>query len=226
MREKQRITAFQAAERVRDGMTLMIGGFMAVGTPEKIIDALVTLGRRDLTIIANDTGLVDRGIGKLVANRQVRRVVASHIGLNPETGRQMSGGELAVELVPQGTLVERIRAGGAGLGGVLTPTGLGTRVEEGKQQVRIGGRTFLLETPLRADIALIRCSLADTVGNAVFNKTTRNFNPVMATAADEVIAECETIVPVDRQVNDRYHVPGIFIDYLVDGEEAAWLRQR
>lgn len=225
MRDKERITALQAAERVQDGMTLMIGGFMAVGTPEKVIDALVALGRRDLTIIANDTGLVDRGIGKLVANCQVRRVVASHIGLNPETGRQMSGGELEVELVPQGTLVERIRAGGAGLGGVLTPTGLGTSVENGKQRLEIDGKTFLLEKPLRADIALIRCSLADTVGNAVFNKTTRNFNPVMATAADVVIAECECIVPVDRQVNDRYHIPGIFIDYLVDGEEAAWLRQ-
>jgi len=218
MLEKERISPTQAAAMIEDGMTIMIGGFMAVGTPEKIIDALVAKGIRNLTVIANDTGFIDRGIGKLVVNKQVKRIIASHIGLNPETGRQMSSGELEAELVPQGTLVERIRAGGAGLGGVLTRTGLGTVVEDGKQQVIIDNQPWLLERPLQADVALIRCSEADTAGNALFNKTTRNFNPVMATAARIVIAECEAIVPMDCSVADRYTTPGIFIDYLVKGE--------
>ncbi|SFU15625.1 butyryl-CoA:acetoacetate CoA-transferase alpha subunit [Kosakonia arachidis] len=212
---KEIISPQQAAAMVEDGMTVMIGGFMAVGTPEKIIDALVEKGVCDLTVIANDTGLLDRGIGKLVANKQIKKIIASHIGLNPETGRQMSQGELEAELIPQGSLVERIRAGGAGLGGVLTRTGLGTVVENGKQQVIIDGEPWLLERPLQADIALIRCSVADTAGNALFNKTTKNFNPVMATAARVVIAECESIVPMDCAAADRYNTPGIFIDYLV-----------
>lgn len=219
MLEKENISPQRAAAMVEEGMTIMIGGFMAVGTPEKIIDALVERGVGNLTIIANDTGFIDRGIGKLVVNKQVRKIIASHIGLNPETGRQMSCGELKAELVPQGTLVERIRAGGAGLGGVLTRTGLGTVVEDGKQQVIIDGQPWLLEQPLQADIALIHCSVADTAGNAMFNKTTKNFNPVMATAARLTIAECESIVPMDYTATDRYNTPGIFIDYLVKGEE-------
>lgn len=218
MLEKERISPQQAAAMIEDGMTIMIGGFMAVGTPENIIDALVEKGTRDLTIIANDTGFIDRGIGKLVVNKQVKKIIASHIGLNPETGKQMATGELEAELVPQGTLVERIRAAGAGLGGVLTQTGLGTVVEDGKQQVLIDNQTWLLERPLQADVALIRCSVADTSGNALFNKTTKNFNPVMATAARVVIAECESIVPMDSTAADRYNTPGIFIDYLVKGE--------
>ena len=218
MLEKERISPQQAAAMIEDGMTIMIGGFMAVGTPENIIDALVEKGTRDLTIIANDTGFIDRGIGKLVVNKQVKKIIASHIGLNPETGKQMATGELEAELVPQGTLVERIRAAGAGLGGVLTQTGLGTVVEDGKQQVIIDNQTWLLERPLQADVALIRCSFADTSGNALFNKTTKNFNPVMATAARVVIAECESIVPMDSPAADRYNTPGIFIDYLVKGE--------
>ncbi|TKI05250.1 3-oxoacid CoA-transferase subunit A [Martelella alba] len=216
--EKERITPQHAAAMVKDGMTVMIGGFMAVGTPEMIINALVASGVRNLTIIANDSGFTDRGIGKLVVNKQVKKIIASHIGLNPETGKQISRGELEAELVPQGTLVERIRAGGAGLGGVLTRTGLGTVVADGKQQVVIAGRPWLLEPPLQADIALIRCSEADLAGNAVFNKTAKNFNPIMATAARVVIAECESIVPMDCGAADRYHTPGIFIDYLVQGE--------
>lgn len=220
MLEKEQISAQQAAAMIEDGMTIMIGGFMAVGTPENIIDALITRGVRNLTIIANDTGFIDRGIGKLVVNKQVKKIIASHIGLNPETGKQISSAELEAELVPQGTLVERIRAGGAGLGGVLTRTGLGTVVEEGKQQVMIDGQSWLLERPLQADVALIRCSIADQAGNAMFNKTTKNFNPVMATAARVVIAECENIVPMDCTAADRYNTPGIFIDYLVKGESA------
>lgn len=218
MLEKKVISPQQAAAMVEDGMTVMIGGFMAVGTPGNIIDALVEKGVGNLTIIANDTGFIDRGIGKLVVNKQVRKIIASHIGLNPETGRQMSSGELDAELVPQGTLVERIRSGGAGLGGVLTRTGLGTLVEDGKQQVMIDGQPWLLERPLQADIALIYCSVADSAGNAMFNKTTKNFNPVMATAARVVVAECGSIVPMDCTAADRYNTPGIFIDYLVKGE--------
>ncbi|MBZ8141040.1 branched-chain amino acid dehydrogenase [Rubrivivax gelatinosus] len=215
MISKPLITAADAAALVEDGMTVMIGGFMAVGTPEAIVDALVASGRRELTIIANDTGFVDRGVGKLVANRQVRKVIASHIGTNPETGRQMSDGVLEVELVPQGTLIERIRAHGAGLGGVLTPTGLGTVVETGKARVRVGERDFLVETPLRADIAFIRSSRSDKAGNSAFFKTTKNFNPTMATAADLVVCEAQQIVDVGYGRGDDFHLPGIFVDHLV-----------
>jgi acetate CoA/acetoacetate CoA-transferase alpha subunit len=215
MLEKPQLSPEQAAAMIKEGMTIMIGGFMAVGTPEKIIDAIVLAGTKNLTIIANDTGLIDRGIGKLIMNKQVSKMIASHVGLNPETGRQMARGELEMELVPQGTLVERIRAHGAGLGGVLTQTGLGTLVEQGKEKIIIDDKWFLLEKPLHADISLICCSLADRAGNAIFNKTTKNFNPVMATAANIVIAECEDIVPMDQNAADRFNIPGIFIDYLV-----------
>ncbi|TCL03190.1 CoA transferase subunit A [Sodalis ligni] len=215
MLEKPQLTPEQAAAMIKDGMTIMIGGFMAVGTPEKIIDAIVLAGTKNLTIIANDTGLINRGVGKLIVNKQVSKMIASHIGLNPETGRQMARGELKMELVPQGTLVERIRAHGAGLGGVLTQTGLGTLVEQGKEKIVIGDKCFLLEKPLHADIALICCSVSDKAGNAIFNKTTKNFNPVMATAGDIVIAECESIIPLNQIAADRFNIPGIFIDYLV-----------
>ncbi len=215
MLEKPQITPEQSAAMIKEGMTIMIGGFMAVGTPEKIIDAIVRAGTKNLTIIANDTGLINRGIGKLIVNKQVSKMIASHVGLNPETGRQMARGELEMELVPQGTLVERIRAFGAGLGGVLTQTGLGTLVEQGKEKIIVDGKYYLLEKPLHADIALICCSQVDRAGNAIFNKTTKNFNPVMATAADIVIAECENILPMDQNAADRFNIPGIFIDYLV-----------
>jgi acetate CoA/acetoacetate CoA-transferase alpha subunit len=213
MLEKPIITAQDAAEQIQDGMTLMIGGFMAVGTPTEIIDALVEKGVRDLTIIANDTGFADRGIGKLVSNRQVKKIIASHIGLNPETGKQISANELEAELVPQGTLIERIRAQGAGLGGVLTQTGLGTIVEEGKEKVVVDGKTYLLEKPLHADFSLIYCSLADRAGNALYYKTAKNFNPIMAMAADNVIVECAKVVCISD--DDQFTTPGIFMDYLV-----------
>jgi acetate CoA/acetoacetate CoA-transferase alpha subunit len=192
MLEKPQLSPEQAAAMIKEGMTIMIGGFMAVGTPEKIIDAIVLAGTKNLTIIANDTGLIDRGIGKLIMNKQVSKMIASHVGLNPETGRQMARGELEMELVPQGTLVE-----------------------QGKEKIIIDDKWFLLEKPLHADISLICCSLADRAGNAIFNKTTKNFNPVMATAANIVIAECEDIVPMDQNAADRFNIPGIFIDYLV-----------
>lgn len=209
------ISIEQAMDKVQDSSVIMIGGFLAVGTPERLIDAVVSKGYKQLTVIANDTGFPDRGIGKLVVNRQVKKAIVSHVGTNPETGRLMNANELEVELSPQGTLIERIRSGGAGLGGVLTPTGVGTVVAEGKPTITIDGRLFLLEKPLRADVALVKAHKADTDGNLVFRMSTRNFNPQIATAADVVIAEVEKIVPVGELAPDEVMVPGIFINSIV-----------
>lgn len=206
-------------EYITDGMTIMIGGFMGTGTPENIIDAIVKKGVKDLTIIANDTGLPDKGIGKLVVNKQVKKVIASHVGLNPETGRQMNSGEMLVELVPQGTLAEQIRVGGSGIGGFLTQTGAGTIVEEGKQKIEANGKTYLLELPLRADLGLIRASVADKQGNVYYNGSTRNFNPLIAMASDIVIAGTEKIVEVGEIEPSDVMTPGIFVDYIVGGEQ-------
>jgi acetate CoA/acetoacetate CoA-transferase alpha subunit len=199
------------------GASLMIGGFMGVGTPEPIIDELVRQQKRDLTVIANDTSFPEVGIGKLIAAKLVRRVVASHIGLNPETQRQMIAGDLEVDLVPQGTLVERIRAGGFGLGGVLTPTGVGTVVEEGKRKIAVDGRDYLLETALRADFALIHAFIADYLGNLSYALTARNFNPLMAMAADTVLVQAENVVPVGVVSPDHVVTPAPVVDYLVVG---------
>lgn len=209
-------TLDEAMDYIKDGMTIMIGGFMAAGTPEAFMDALVAKGVKDLTIIANDTGYPDRGIGKLVSNKQVKKVVASHIGLNPETGRQMNAGELEVELVPQGTLAERVRAAGAGLGGILTPTGVGTVVEEGKQKIEIDGKTYLLELPIKADVALVNGKKVDKKGNVYYNKSTRNFNPLIATAADLVIVGAEEVVEVGEIDPNDVMTPALFVDYIVD----------
>ena len=186
----------EAMALVPDGATLMIGGFMGVGSPDLLIDELLRQGRTGLTAIANDTALPGVGIGKLVRARALRKVITSHIGLNPETQAQMIAGELEVELVPQGTLIERIRAAGHGLGGVLTPTGVGTVVEEGKRKIEVDGRPYLLETALHADFALVQAFMSDYLGNLVYALTARNFNPVMAMAADTVIVTAENIVPV------------------------------
>ena len=209
----------EVIEYINDGMTLMIGGFMAIGTPEMLIDAILEKGVKDLTIIANDTGLLDKGIGKLVVNKRVKKVIASHIGLNPETGRQMNAKELIVDLVPQGTLAEQIRCGGAGIGGFLTETGVGTIIEEGKEKKKIGDKEYLLELPLRADIALIRGSVVDKSGNVFYNASTRNFNSLMATAADLVIVGAEKIVEVGELDPNYVMTPGIFVDYIVGGEK-------
>lgn len=209
------ITIEQAAAKVRDGMTLMIGGFLANGTPEKIIDALVASDVRDLTVICNDTSFPDRGIGRLVAGRQIRKLYTSHIGTNPETGAQMNAGELEIEFCPQGTLAERVRAGGSGLGGILTPTGLGTMVAEGKDVITVDGREFLLEKPLRADVALIGASLGDRSGNLVYRGTSQNFNPLMATAADIVIAQVAELVEEGAIPAENVRTPGIFVDFIV-----------
>jgi acetate CoA/acetoacetate CoA-transferase alpha subunit len=213
--DMKHVPVAEAIEIIPDGSTLMIGGFMGVGTPERLIDELVRQGKRNLTVIANDTALPGRGIGKLVDAGLVDRTIASHIGLNPETQKQMMAGKMAVDLVPQGTLIERIRAGGFGLGGVLTPTGVGTIVEEGKQKVQVNGKTYLVETALHAQFALIEAFLADYSGNLAYALTARNFNPVIAMAADTTIVAAENIVPVGLIAPDHVVTPAPLVDYLV-----------
>ncbi|MBY6116485.1 3-oxoacid CoA-transferase subunit A [Mameliella alba] len=213
---KHAICPEDAAALIPDGATLLIGGFMAVGTPIRLIKALVARGARDLTVVANDTAMPGKGIGHLITARAVRRVIASHIGLNPETQAQMIAGEIEVDLVPQGTLVERIRAGGVGLGGVLTPTGVGTAVAEGKQVITVDGHDFLLETPIRGDFALIAAHQADYVGNLEYALTAHNFNPIMALAAETVIAEPQGIVPVGMIPPDAVKTPGVLVDHLLE----------
>lgn len=210
-------TRQQALDKFADGQTIMIGGFLAVGTPESLVDGLVEKKVMNLTIIANDTGYVDKGVGKLVVNKQAKKVIVSHVGTNPETGRQMHAGEMEVNLIPQGTLAERIRAGGAGLGGILTPTGVGTIVEEGKQTLTLGGKKYLLELPLRADLALIKAAKADTYGNLVYRRSSRNFNPLMAMAAEYVIVEAEEIVDVGALDPDEIMTPGVLVDMIIKG---------
>nr|WP_319513989.1 3-oxoacid CoA-transferase subunit A [uncultured Cohaesibacter sp.] len=207
-----------AAALIPEGAVLLIGGFMAVGTPERMIDALVERGVGGFTIVANDTALVGKGIGKLITAGLVKKVIASHIGLNAETQQKMIAGEIEVELVPQGTLVERIRAGGVGLGGVLTQTGLGTPVEEGKQIVEVKGEKYLLEEPIRGDFALVKAKQADYMGNLDYALTAHNFNPIIAMAAETVIAEAEMIVPIGGIQPDAVKTPGILVDHILEVE--------
>jgi acetate CoA/acetoacetate CoA-transferase alpha subunit len=211
----QTISVENAVAMIPDGAILMIGGFMGVGTPERVIDELVRQGKRNLAIIANDAATPGRGIGKLVAAGMVAKATTSHIGLNPEAQQQMIAGKMPVDLVPQGTLIERIRAGGFGLGGILTPTGVGTVVEEGKRRLEVDGKGYLLETALRADFALVHAFLADYAGNLSYALTARNFNPVMAMAADTVIATAENIVPVGVIAPDHVVTPAPLVDYLI-----------
>jgi acetate CoA/acetoacetate CoA-transferase alpha subunit len=205
----------EAVACVPNGASLMIGGFMGVGTPECIVDELIRQHKRDLTVIGNDTALPGVGIGKLVSANLVRKVIVSHIGLNPETQKKMLAGEMEVELVPQGTLIERIRAGGYGLGGILTPTGVGTTVEEGKRKFEVDGHEYLLEVALRADFALVHAMLADYLGNLTYALTARNFNPVIAMAATTVIVDAEHVVPVGMITPDHVMTPAPLVDYLV-----------
>ena len=205
----------EAVALIPDGASLLIRGFMAVGGPNRLVDELIRQGKRDLTIIANDTARPNNGLGKLVVEKLVRRVVTSHIGLNPETQKQMIAGAIEVELVPQGTLAERIRAGGVGLGGVLTSTGVGTTVEEGKRKVEIDGVTYLLEMPIKADFALVAAKQADLYGNLTYALTARNFNPLMAMAGATVIAEAEDILPVGCIPPDAVMTPSVLVDHIV-----------
>lgn len=211
------ISAAEAAAKVQDGMTVMVGGFLGCGTPQILVDQLLAQGTKDLTLVCNDTAFPDSGVGKLVVSRQFKKVIVSHIGTNPETGRQMNAGELDVELVPQGTLAEKVRSAGFGLGGFLTPTGVGTPVEAGKQKLTIDGKDYLLELPIKADVALVKAYKADKAGNLVFRKAARNFNPLMATAAQIVIVEAQNIVEIGEIDPDEVMTPGIFVNYLVQG---------
>jgi acetate CoA/acetoacetate CoA-transferase alpha subunit len=211
------ISLEDAVAMIAPGASLMIGGFMGVGTPEPIMDELVRQEKRDLIVIANDTAFPGLGIGKLITARLIRKVIASHIGLNRETQKQMIAGDIDVELVPQGTLIERIRAGGCGLGGVLTPTGVGTVVEEGKRKIAVDGRDYLLETALRADFALVHAFIADYLGNLSYALTARNFNPLVAMAADTVLVQAENVVPVGVVSPDHVVTPAPVVDYLVTG---------
>jgi len=208
-------TLAQAMDMIKDGQTVMIAGFTFAGTPEVLIDGLIEKGIKDITLISNDTCTPEYGMGKLIVNKSVKKLISTHIGLNKETGRQMSAGELDVTLVPQGTLAERIRCAGAGLGGFLTPTGVGTVVEEGKQKINVGGKDYLLEEPLRADVALIKAWKADKMGNLTFRKAARNFNPIMATAADLVIVAAEEIVEIGEIDPEVVFTPGIMVDVIV-----------
>lgn len=211
------ISIDEAISHIKDGMTIMVGGFLGCGSPHRLVDALVEKGVKDLTLICNDSGFTDIGVGKLVVNKQIKKLIASHVGTNRETGNQMNSGEMEVVLVPQGTLAEQVRAGGSGLGGFLTPTGVGTIVEEGKEKMVIDGKTYLLEMPLRADVALIAGEIVDKFGNVVYYGATRNFNTLMATAADTVIIEAEKVVEVGELDPNDVVTSGIFIDYIVNG---------
>ncbi|RTL03031.1 MAG: CoA transferase subunit A [Proteobacteria bacterium] len=204
---------------LKNNMKVMVGGFMTDGTPEQLIDAMVESGVKNLTIICNDGGYPDRGVGKLIANGQVKTLIASHVGLNPNVAKLMNSGELEVQLVPQGTLAEIIRAKGAGLGGVLTPTGLGTLVQEGKDVITVSGKQYLLEKPLGADLALVDASYADNFGNGVNIGTTRNFNPLMAMAADLVVMGTYDVREPGTIDPSSVTIHGVLIDYIVKIEE-------
>ena len=209
------VSVEEAVAMIPAGASIMVGGFMGVGTPERLLDEVVRQQKTGLSLICNDAALPGKGVGKLFDATLVARLTASHIGLNPKVQQQMLSNQLAVDLIPQGTLVERIRAGGCGLGGVLTPTGVGTSVAEGKRQIEVDGRTFLLETSLLAQFALVHAFLADYLGNLAYALTSRNFNPVMAMAADTVIVTAEHIVPVGVIAPDHVMTPAPLVDYLI-----------
>jgi acetate CoA/acetoacetate CoA-transferase alpha subunit len=209
------VSVEEAIAMIPAGASIMVGGFMGVGTPERLLDEVVKQRKSGLSIISNDAAVPGKGVGKLFDAGLVARLTATHIGLNPKAQQQMLGNQTAVDLVPQGTFVERIRAGGCGLGGVLTPTGVGTLVAEGKRQVEIDGTDFLLETALRAQFALVQAFLADYLGNLTYALTARNFNPVMAMAADTVIVTAEHIVPVGVIAPDHVVTPAPLVDYLI-----------
>ncbi|KHL94462.1 hypothetical protein QW71_17965 [Paenibacillus sp. IHB B 3415] len=213
-------TLEEIGELVHDGMTIMVGGFMGTGAPDALVGILMDRDIKDITLISSDTALVDTGVGPLVLGRRLKKVIASHIGTNPETGRQMLAGELAVELVPQGTLAERVRAGGAGLGGILTPTGTGTMVADNKQTLIIEGREFLVELPLRADVALLKAHKADKSGNLVYRNSARNFNPLMALAADLVIVQVDEIVETGELDPNIVVTPGVLVDKIICYKES------
>ncbi|SIN85233.1 acetate CoA/acetoacetate CoA-transferase alpha subunit [Bradyrhizobium erythrophlei] len=209
------VSVEEAVAMIPPGASIMVGGFMGVGTPERLLDEVVRQRKTDLSVICNDAAVPGKGVGKLFDATLVSRLTATHIGLNPKAQQQMLANQVAVDLIPQGTFVERIRAGGCGLGGVLTPTGVGTLVAEGKRQIEVAGTTFLLETALRAKFALVHAFLADYLGNLTYALTARNFNPIMAMAADTVIVTAEHIVPVGVIAPDHVVTPAPLVDYLI-----------
>ena len=202
---------------IKDGSSVMVGGFISCGAPDVLVDELVEQNVKELTLICNDTSVPGKDKGRLIENKQVKKLFAAHIGLNPETGRQMQAGELDVELIPMGSLIERIRAKGAGLGGILTPTGVGTIVEDNNETMVINGKKFIFEEPIDADFALIYGTKVDKFGNVAFEGTTRNLNTIMATAADTVIIQADEIV--DCLDPNEVIIPGLFIDYIVEGNK-------
>jgi 3-oxoacid CoA-transferase subunit A len=210
-----------------DGATVMSGGFGLCGNPENLIQALHDKGVRDLTAISNNCGTTDHGLGILLKSRQIRKMISSYVGENKEFERQFLSGELEVELVPQGTLAERIRAGGAGIGGFYTPTGYGTRAAEGKETREIDGVHYVLEKPLRADFTIVRAKKADRWGNLIFNKTARNFSPMMCMAGKVTIVEAEELVELGELPPDQVHVPGVFVQRVIQGRGYhKWIEQR
>jgi acetate CoA/acetoacetate CoA-transferase alpha subunit len=209
------VSAEEAVAMIPDGASIMVGGFMGVGTPERLLDELVRQRKSSLSIICNDAAVPGKGVGKLFDAALVASLIGSHIGLNPNVQQQMMTNKIAVDLIPQGTFVERIRASGYGLGGVLTSTGAGTMVAEGKRRIEIEGREFLVETALHAQYALVHAFLADYLGNLTYALTARNFNPIMAMAADTVIVTAEHIVPVGVIAPDHVVTPAPLVDYLI-----------
>ena len=205
-------------QHLHDGMSIMFGGFMGIGTPAKLVQQILDSGVKDLTLIGNDTAFIDTGVGPLIVNNRVKRLITSHIGTNPETGKKMIAGEINVELVPQGNLAERIRAGGGGLGGIVTTKGVGTVVEEGKQKIQIDGKEYLLELPLKADIAIIHAQKGDMNGNLAYELSARNFNPLVALAAKTVIAQVDNLLEVGQLPPDEVITPAALIDYIVCSE--------
>ncbi|MDV5972357.1 UNVERIFIED_CONTAM: CoA transferase subunit A [Streptococcus canis] len=216
MENSKTISMAEAISHIKDGDTIMVGGFMANGTPEALIDALVEKGTKDLTLICNDAGFIDRGVGKMVAGHQFKKIYATHIGLNKEAGRQMTAGETIIELIPQGTFAEKIRIGAYGIGGFYTPTGVGTLVAEGKETKVINGRTYLLEYPFEADVALIFANKADELGNLQYSGSENNFNQLMAACAKTTIVQAREVVAIGALQPEHVHTPHIFVDYIVE----------
>lgn len=212
----------EAVTYIKDECTLMFGGFGGIGTPPTIIDTLLEKGTKNLTLIGNDAGFPDIGIGRLITAKRAKKLIASHIGSNPNAGKQMKSGELQIEFSPQGTLVERIRAGGLGLGGILVDIGMNSIVAENKQKVTVNGKEFIIETPLTADVSIVYAKKADTFGNLIFDKTARNTNPLVAMAGDITIVEAEEIVPLGELDPEEIITPGVFVDMIVKSEGVKW----
>ena len=213
---KKILSADEAVQHINDKASIMLGGFMCCGQPMDLVDAIIRKNIKAITLITNDAGLPGIGVAKLIEQQRVARLIASHIGLNPEAGRQMNTGVMHVDLVPQGTFAERMRAAGAGLGAVITPTGLGTEIEKGKQKLVLDGREYLVELPLRAEFAFIKADIADKYGNAYIARAQKNFNIVMAMAATETIVQADKIVEAGELDPDMVTLPGVFVNTLVE----------